>query len=147
MPGSINKRMIVGLEHLDTVIDFLKQQFKICKVFTFTGPLGAGKTTLVRALLVSCGVAGPITSPTFTYVNTYKNDQGQLFHHFDLYRIGRLDDFLMAGFDEYLYAQDSWSFIEWPEVIMPLLKSQVCHVAIDYGESEDKRVIECSIVE
>ena len=58
-----------------------------CRIFTFTGPLGAGKTTLVQALLKASDVRDVITSPTFTYVNIYTNEVGQKFYHFDLYRL------------------------------------------------------------
>ena len=87
-------------------------------------------------MLKQKGVAQPVTSPTFTYVNVYENDNGQLFYHFDLYRIETLDAFIAAGFNEYLYAPNSWAFIEWPEVIMPLLTEAVCHCTIDYHDQQ-----------
>jgi len=82
--GKKNK-FIIGLNEIDQVVDFLKDQFKVCKIFAFYGPLGAGKTTLVRNLLRGSGVIDLITSPTFTYLNLYKNKAGQKFCHFDLY--------------------------------------------------------------
>src|SRR5439155_12466456 len=94
-------------------------------VFTFSGTLGSGKTTLVQSLLESCGVMEHVTSPTFTYVNCYKNNRGETFYHFDVYRIKNCQDFIQAGFDEYLYQPNSWAFIEWPESILSLLDHQV----------------------
>ncbi len=91
-------------------------------IFAFTGSLGAGKTTLVRSLLQACGVTGVISSPTFTYVNIYTNNHGQKFYHFDLYRITTVQEFIDAGFDEYLNDQQAYVFIEWPEVIMPFFE-------------------------
>lgn len=111
------------------------------RVITFTGPLGAGKTTLIRALLEICGVIGPVTSPTFTYLNVYENSRDQKFYHFDLYRIGSLQDFQAAGFDEYLYVPGGWTLIEWPAVIMPLLTHSVCHCELDYAENKRKLVV------
>jgi len=140
------KQIIAGLDDLNLVVDYLKSLLKDCKVFTFTGSLGAGKTTVVRALLKQCGVKDVITSPTFTYLNAYKNDRDQTFYHFDCYRLENLDDFIMAGFDEYLYEDDSWSFIEWPEIVMPLLKSQVCHVTIEH-HGTDKREFTILVME
>ncbi|HZW61463.1 MAG TPA: tRNA (adenosine(37)-N6)-threonylcarbamoyltransferase complex ATPase subunit type 1 TsaE [Candidatus Babeliales bacterium] len=124
--------IIYGINDVESVVDYLLRQFSHCDVFTFTGPLGAGKTTLIQRLLRKSGVEGVITSPTFTYVNVYKNVRGQTFYHFDCYRIHSLDDFLEAGFGEYLYQPQSWSFIEWPTVIKPLLTTRVCQVTIDY---------------
>ena len=134
---------------LDDVAAISKQLYALmqtCTVFTFTGPLGAGKTTLIRELLRLCDIQQEITSPTFTYVNIYNNQQKQTFYHFDCYRITSVDGFLAAGFDEYLYQPNSWTFIEWPEVIMPLLKHAVCHVTIDYLPEEEKRALKITII-
>src|SRR5260221_5610480 len=140
------------------VIEELKNLMPHVHIFACIGPLGAGKTTTIKALLRSCGVTGTITSPTFTYVNEYTNDQGEHFYHFDLYRIGSMQEFQDQGFDEYLYqpalrsslsaealceggsvvGPNSWSFIEWPEVIKPLLTHNVCFVNFDYHEDPDK---------
>ncbi len=114
------------------VVDRLQDIMAHCSIFTFDGPLGAGKTTLIRELLKKCGVKELVTSPTFTYLNMYENDQGQLFYHFDLYRLGNLEEFLAAGFNEYLYASGSWVFIEWSAIILPLLKEKVCFCALEY---------------
>ena len=111
------------------------------QIFTFTGPLGAGKTTLIQALLKECGINQPVTSPTFTYLNVYENDRNQLFYHFDLYRIDSLSNFQAAGFDEYLYAPNSWALVEWPAVIMPLLKDKVCNCELDYSDNKRKIVL------
>ena len=133
------KKMIFDESLIETVAVQLVNRMQKCQVFTFSGPLGVGKTTLIKDILKRCGVTQTITSPTFTYLNAYENDKGQLFYHFDLYRINSLDAFLAAGFEEYLYAPHSWTFIEWPDVIMPLLKERVCHCELEY--ENDKRTI------
>lgn len=133
-------KLIYSLDELDTAVDLVAEQMKECQVLTFTGQLGAGKTTLIRSLLRKCGIHEVITSPTFTYVNAYENDKGQMFYHFDCYRVKTLDDFKAAGFDEYLYQPNSWCFIEWPEVVKPLLNHSVCHISLDYAD--DKRILQ-----
>ncbi len=115
-------------------------------VITLRGTLGAGKTTIVRMLLEKCGVYKPITSPTFTYVNVYENKKDQLFYHFDLYRLNSIDDFIEAGFNEFLYLENSWAFIEWPKIVMPLLTKHACNVTIDY-HCDDKRIVTFSVSE
>jgi tRNA threonylcarbamoyladenosine biosynthesis protein TsaE len=135
------KKIIYSLDEHDLVIQELKNAMSQCQVFAISGPLGAGKTTTIKALLRSCGVTGVITSPTFTYVNEYSNDRGEHFYHFDLYRISTIEEFQAQGFDECLYQPDSWSFIEWPEVVMPLLTHNVCLVSFDYDDDSDKRVM------
>lgn len=131
--------IIFGHDELPQVAKELVCLMDRYKIFTFTGPLGAGKTSLIRQMLELKGVTQPITSPTFTYVNLYENEQGQLFYHFDLYRIETLDAFISAGFNEYLYVPNSWAFIEWPEAIMPLLTESVCHCTLEYHDQ--KRII------
>ncbi|PKN03175.1 tRNA (adenosine(37)-N6)-threonylcarbamoyltransferase complex ATPase subunit type 1 TsaE [Candidatus Dependentiae bacterium HGW-Dependentiae-1] len=133
------EKILFTLEEVLSVAKKLKEQLEKHAVITFEGPLGAGKTTLVRTLLALMDVHGPITSPTFTYINQYENQRGQTFYHFDCYRLASLNDFLAAGFDEYLYQPNSWTFIEWPEIVLPLLTHNVCHVTLDYHG--DKRSI------
>jgi len=135
------KKFIISLDEIGKVVDFLKNKFNLCQTFVFYGPLGAGKTTIIRKLLKACDVTGPVTSPTFTYLNLYKNKTSQGFCHFDLYRIEKLKDFLAAGFDEYLNDPEVITFVEWPEIIEPLLKDGVCTVKIDYHPEPDKRIV------
>ena len=135
------KEFIYSLDEIDQAVDLLKDQMDECAIFTFSGPLGAGKTTLIQKFLQACGVHAQITSPTFTYVNVYRNKPGTKFYHFDLYRIESVDTFLEQGFDEYLYQPKSWAVIEWPEVIKSLLPDRVCEVSIDYHNDKRKLVI------
>jgi len=130
-------RIVFGENEITKVADYLYDHLNDCKIFAFSGPLGAGKTTLIRELLRRSGVKERITSPTFVYVNRYKNSEEQIFYHFDLYRIERVSDFLAAGFDEYLQQPNGKVFIEWPEVIDSLLKDKCCYIMLDYYN--DKR--------
>lgn len=135
------KSIVVNESELTLVVASLLALMDECSIFAFTGPLGAGKTTIVRQMLKQRGVQEKITSPTFAYLNIYENQAGQHFYHFDLYRITSLNDFLAAGFSEYLYQPKSWVFVEWPAPIMPLIQEKVCYVTIDYADGMDKRKI------
>jgi tRNA threonylcarbamoyladenosine biosynthesis protein TsaE len=139
------KKIVYSLDQVPMIATKLKKLLKQHPVMTFSGSLGAGKTTLIQELLRQLGVKDVVTSPTFTYMNRYQNDQGVNFYHFDLYRAGGLDDFLAVGFEEFLYVPDSYTFIEWPEHIMPLLKNNVCHIQIEYAYDPSQReiIIEC----
>ena len=119
----------------------VKEFFKDASVVTLTGSLGAGKTTLVAQILKQLGVSGPIVSPTFTYVNVYKLADGKVIYHFDLYRLDSLEAFEQAGFAEYLYQENSICFIEWPEIVMPLLTRSVCHLAIDFDSLDQRQLV------
>jgi tRNA threonylcarbamoyladenosine biosynthesis protein TsaE len=123
------------LNQLDHAVEIVKKQMDESRIVTFTGDLGAGKTTLIRALLRNLGVKEPVTSPTFTYVNRYTLEGGKILYHFDLYRLNSLDEFMEQGFHEYLYQPGSWCLIEWPAIIMPLLTHEVCHITLDYDDN------------
>ncbi len=117
-----------------------------CSIFTLDGPLGAGKTTLVKEILKQAGIIEPVTSPTFGYVNTYHTKTTTI-HHFDLYRVSSLETFVDAGLEELIEQNDAISFIEWPGVIDQLLEKfehqgSVCHIKIAYHPSNaTKRTI------
>lgn len=144
---SIAEQIIYGVADVEAVATRLKELLLHCKVMTFTGTLGAGKTTLIRALLRQLGVQGDITSPTFTYMNVYEDAQGNAIYHFDLYRITSLEMFANAGFEEYLYQPRSWALIEWPEVIEPILTHDVCRVHLEYGDDLETRAlrVQCDV--
>jgi tRNA threonylcarbamoyladenosine biosynthesis protein TsaE len=97
-----------------------------CVVALF-GDLGAGKTTFVRGLAAASGVVQrEICSPTFTYLNIY---QGLTpIYHFDLYRLTTQQEFIAAGFDEYLFS-DGICCIEWSEKIISLLPKDVFRIS------------------
>ena len=125
---------------LDAVAKKLSLLADDCTVFMFTGPLGAGKTTLIGGMLAHLGVTQAVTSPTFTYMQVYTTAGGRNVYHFDLYRIDSVDAFMAAGFDEYLYQPNSLIFIEWPEVIMPLIVRPACHITLEY-QDEGSRLL------
>lgn len=134
---------VFNLEQLPKIAKEIAQKLKNCDVITFSGPLGAGKTTLIGYILKEYGVNEQVISPTFTYLNIYKNAEGKSFVHFDLYRVKSIDEFLMAGFDEYLLAENSVCLIEWPEVIEELLKKlnkKVCNIILEYDTKTDRLI-------
>ena len=111
------------------------------RILTFSGTLGAGKTTLVQEMLKQLGVSGPIASPTYTYVSVYPLKDGRTVYHFDLYRLSSFQECIQAGFDEYLYDDKALCFIEWPEIIESLLpKQDVCKVSIEYIDEKNRLI-------
>jgi tRNA threonylcarbamoyladenosine biosynthesis protein TsaE len=131
---------------LPEIISLLRSNFKQNRVFLFFGDLGAGKTTIVRTLLESCGVTDPITSPTFTYVNQYRSTlDGTKYIHFDLYRLANLEQFYALGLDEFLSDQEAFIFIEWPELVQKLLQKNACLITLAHGKSEDQRTIKIEL--
>jgi tRNA threonylcarbamoyladenosine biosynthesis protein TsaE len=108
-------------------------------IFALSGPLGAGKTTLVQNILSSLGVLEPVVSPTFSYVNRYRLLNGDLVFHFDLYRVGSSYDFCSLGFSEMINQKGVCAFIEWPEVISSELDDlsaikKIYKINVDYDD-------------
>jgi tRNA threonylcarbamoyladenosine biosynthesis protein TsaE len=124
---------------VNNVVELLQIAAELCTVMTFQGPIGAGKTTLIRAFLKSLGVTEHVVSPTFTYVSCYRTAAGRAVYHFDLYRIERAAQFESMGFLDYLHEPGALIIIEWPEVIAPLLTMPVCAITLDYAPTADKR--------
>lgn len=103
-------------------------------LFAFYGTMGAGKTTFIKAVCESLGVTDDvITSPTFAIVNEYESSSGSIYH-FDFYRIRRLAEAVDMGFDDYIYS-GNLCFMEWPELVEPLLPEDTVRVHIE--EKED----------
>lgn len=94
--------------------------FKPEKILLFNGPMGAGKTTLIKQLCKILNVTNATSSPTFSIVNEYTTDTNEKIFHFDMYRLQSEEEALDMGIDEYLYS-NNWCFIEWAEKISNLL--------------------------
>ncbi len=107
------------------------------RVFAFYGKMGAGKTTFVKALCEELGVDDVVNSPTFAIVNEYHSEvlRSPVFH-FDFYRIKRLEEAYDIGIDDYFYS-GSPCFVEWPEMVEPLLPEDA--VRVDIEELPDGR--------
>ncbi len=84
------------------------------RAIAFYGDLGAGKTTLIKAICHVLGVQEAVTSPTFGLIHEYKGAEAPVIHA-DLYRIRREEELEVLGWDEYLDDPQAWLLIEWPE--------------------------------
>jgi tRNA threonylcarbamoyladenosine biosynthesis protein TsaE len=100
--------------------------------------MGAGKTTFIKAICHELGVTDIVQSPTFSIINEYKTTTGESLFHFDFYRIKKLEEVFDIGYEDYIYS-GSYCFLEWPELIEPLLPEDTVRINI-FGENE--RVIE-----
>ena len=102
-------------------------------VITLSGPLGAGKTTLVRGMLRGLGWTGPVKSPSYTLVEHYIVSS-LYFYHFDFYRLHHPDEWETGGFSEY-FRTDALCVIEWPERVTEFLPDPDLAFRVDHAES------------
>jgi tRNA threonylcarbamoyladenosine biosynthesis protein TsaE len=98
-------------------------------IFTLNGDLGVGKTVFTQGVAAGLGVTEYVNSPTFTIVQVYES--GRLpFYHFDVYRIGDIEEMDEIGYEEYFYG-DGVCIIEWAELIEELIPQNARHITIE----------------
>ncbi|MDD7643342.1 MAG: tRNA (adenosine(37)-N6)-threonylcarbamoyltransferase complex ATPase subunit type 1 TsaE [bacterium] len=107
----------------------LGEQAQPGTVYTLTGDLGVGKTVFAQGLASGLGIEEAINSPTFTIVQVY--DEGRLpFYHFDVYRIGDIEEMEEIGYEDYFYG-DGVCLVEWAELIEELLPGKRVELLIE----------------
>ncbi|APA00516.1 tRNA (adenosine(37)-N6)-threonylcarbamoyltransferase complex ATPase subunit type 1 TsaE [Flavobacterium commune] len=109
------------------------------KIILFNGEMGAGKTTFIKQLCKTLGVAEATSSPTFSLVNEYQTTDNQIVYHFDFYRLKKETEALDMGVDDYLYS-GNWCFIEWAENIASLIPETHSTITIEVL-SDGKRLL------
>ena len=108
------------------------QGYPEARLLAFHGDLGAGKTTLIKAMGQVLGVADAMSSPTFALVNEYRSGTGDPVYHFDLYRLKDAAELDAIGFSEYVDS-GNYCFIEWPQLAEELLPPGTLHVTLEEG--------------
>ena len=110
-----------------------------CSVVAFEGEMGAGKTTLIRALAGALGVTDDVSSPTFALVNEYRDAHDMPIYHFDFFRIESIAEAEQMGATEYL---DSGylCLVEWPARVAALLPVPYLEVRVLVLPDETRQV-------
>lgn len=107
----------------------LGQEAKAGQVFTLTGDLGVGKTVFTQGFAKGLGIEEAVNSPTFTIVQIYEG--GRLpFYHFDVYRIGDIEEMDEVGFEDYVMGEGV-SLIEWANLIEEILPEKRTEILIE----------------
>ena len=107
----------------------LGRQAAAGQIYTLNGDLGVGKTVFTQGVAAGLGIAEPVNSPTFTIIQEYEG--GRLpFYHFDVYRIGDIEEMEEIGYDDYFFGEGG-CLIEWAELIEELLPENIISINIE----------------
>ncbi|WP_461489138.1 tRNA (adenosine(37)-N6)-threonylcarbamoyltransferase complex ATPase subunit type 1 TsaE [Pontibacter sp. HJ8] len=129
-----------SLEDLPAAASVLLEESRQEPVLLFEGPMGAGKTTLIKELCRQMGVKENVSSPTFALVNEYETDAGKLIYHFDFYRINEEREALAIGALEY-FDSGRTCLIEWPSLIPNLLPEHYLLVRLEPAAEGEERTM------
>jgi tRNA threonylcarbamoyladenosine biosynthesis protein TsaE len=129
--------IIKDRKHLHSSARELIKHFGKNRIFAFYGGMGAGKTTIIKAICEELNAVDIISSPTFTLVNEYKTSVGETIYHIDFYRIKKQEEVFDFGIEEYLTG-DSWCFMEWPELVEEILPSETIRIRINVDGAEQR---------
>jgi tRNA threonylcarbamoyladenosine biosynthesis protein TsaE len=108
-------------------------------IVAFEGDMGAGKTTLIRALCAELGVGDDVSSPTFALVNEYRGGRSEPLYHFDFYRIDSEDEAARLGVAEY-FDSGYLCLVEWPSRVAGLLPPQRLLVELTVTGPESRQL-------
>ena len=112
----------------------LGEKAKPGQIYTLTGDLGVGKTVFTQGLAAGLGITGPVNSPTFTIVQEY--EEGRMpFYHFDVYRIGDIEEMEEIGYDDYFFG-NGVCMIEWADLIRELIPED--HIEVEIVKDLEK---------
>lgn len=128
------------LDNIELAANFVINNLNANTVILLDGDMGAGKTTLTKAICKHLGVAESISSPTFSIVNEYRDVNNLPIYHFDFYRIKDIDEALGIGVEDYFYS-GHFCLIEWASRVEKIIPNQFILVSLTI-ESEKSRKIE-----
>lgn len=119
-----------SLEEISEVAGNILKTFPEHRCLAFYAEMGSGKTTLIRALCNELSVTDNVSSPTFSIINEYITATGQQVFHMDWYRLKNTADAIEAGVQDILENENSYCFVEWPEIAPDLFTKKVLHIEI-----------------
>lgn len=124
-----------GPDDLGEAVKAIIKAGKAADIWLFMGQMGAGKTTLIKAICGTLQVLDEVNSPTFSIVNEYLTATDETLYHFDFYRLENEEEAYNIGVEEYFYSGNT-CMIEWPERVEGLLPDNF--LRIDITENTDQ---------
>lgn len=110
------------------------------KVFAFSGDLGAGKTTFINSLCKQMGVSEVVTSPTYSIIQEYATQSGEIIYHIDLYRVKNEQEAMDAGIEDCLNS-DEVCLVEWPERVPEIFPAKTIFTRIEFISADTRKII------
>jgi tRNA threonylcarbamoyladenosine biosynthesis protein TsaE len=107
------------------------------RIFAFYGEMGAGKTTLIKALCRVLQVTDDASSPSFGLIYEYRTRGSDSVYHFDFYRIEHLEEAFDIGYEEYIDS-GRYCFIEWPDKVASLLPPETVNVHLQIAGNNER---------
>lgn len=111
-----------------------------CKVFAFSGELGAGKTTFITALCKALKVTETVTSPTYSIIQEYKTIDNKTIFHIDLYRLKSNQEAMEAGVEDCLLSNEI-CMVEWPEKATDIFPGSTIYSEIEILSGNKRKMI------
>ncbi|MDX9727084.1 MAG: tRNA (adenosine(37)-N6)-threonylcarbamoyltransferase complex ATPase subunit type 1 TsaE [Bacteroidales bacterium] len=136
----MNRIVISDKKHIPAaaakILDFTSGR----RLLAFHGAMGAGKTTIIKAVCRLLGAQDIVSSPTFTLINEYMTAGGESIYHIDFYRIRKPSEVFDFGIEEY-FLSGSWCLMEWPELIGDILPEESAMIYITVGD-DGQRIVD-----
>jgi tRNA threonylcarbamoyladenosine biosynthesis protein TsaE len=131
--------LVYRLDEIETASEKILNFLNGHKVLTFSGEMGAGKTTLIHALCRKLGVSDVLSSPTFSIINEYVSDRGPIFH-IDLYRCKNMDEVIGAGVEDCVYSGNI-CLVEWPSRAERLFDGLALRIRITEMDDKARKLV------
>lgn len=136
--GENNQVFLVDEQGKEQSVLKLLEHCGSSRVVALDAPMGTGKTTLIKQLCEEMQTSDVVNSPTFAIINVYDTQLGEVYH-FDCYRLKDIREAMDFGAEEYLYS-GNWCFVEWPEIILPILPEDYITWKIRTKENGDREM-------
>jgi tRNA threonylcarbamoyladenosine biosynthesis protein TsaE len=134
------------LSEIDSIAEWILQSEPISHIICFEGELGAGKTTLIKAVCRKLGVKDNVSSPTYSLLNVYQTGESNKFQeviHIDLYRLSGEEEAMRAGLEEYIFS-GNYCLIEWPQRAPGILPEHYLRVRLKFVNGDERMIELCS---
>jgi tRNA threonylcarbamoyladenosine biosynthesis protein TsaE len=132
--------IVFELDEIEKTAKYFLQLNQKSKLFAFSGDLGAGKTTFINALCREMGVTETVTSPTYSIIQEYATEIGEVIYHIDLYRVKDEREAMDAGIEDCLNSEEI-CMVEWPERAPEIFPSETIFTRIETISANKRKLM------